>query len=78
MIAETELYTPQEVAKLVRVKRTTIYQHIKKGQLKAIRIGKQYRITKAQLEEYLQQNVEQGVSPENRRRAPTEGAYLHN
>jgi excisionase family DNA binding protein len=52
-----ELYTPREVAKIVRVTRTTIYQHIKKGQLKAIRIGNQYRITKAQLEEYLQQNV---------------------
>ena len=52
-----ELYTPQEVAKILRVTRTTIYQHIKKGQLKAIRIGNQYRITKAQLEEYLQQNV---------------------
>jgi excisionase family DNA binding protein len=52
-----ELYTPREVAKIVRVTRTTIYQHIKKGQLKAIRIGNQYRITKAQLEEYLQQNA---------------------
>jgi excisionase family DNA binding protein len=56
-----ELYTPQEVAKIVRVTRTTIYQHIKKGQLKAIRIGNQYRITKAQLEEYLQQNVVTGT-----------------
>jgi putative molybdopterin biosynthesis protein len=53
MVAEP--YTPREVAKIVRVTRTTIYQHIKKGQLKAIRIGNQYRITKAQLEEYLQQ-----------------------
>jgi putative molybdopterin biosynthesis protein len=52
-----ELYTPQEVAKILRVTRTTIYQHIKKGQLKAIRIGNQYRITKAQLEECLQQNA---------------------
>ena len=56
-----ELYTPLEVAKMLRVTRTTIYQHIKKGQLKAIRIGNQYRITKAQLEEYLQQNAVTGT-----------------
>ena len=52
-----ELYTPLEVAKMLRVTRTTIYEHIKKGQLKAIRIGNRYRITKAQLEEYIQQNA---------------------
>lgn len=73
-----ELYTPQEVAVIVRVKRTTIYQHIKRGQLKAIRIGKQYRITKTQLEEYLQQNVDNGLSPKNQQGAPTEDLCLHN
>ena len=52
-----EVYTPLEVAKMLRVERTTIYEHIKKGQLKAIRIGNRYRITKAHLEEYIQQNV---------------------
>ena len=46
---------------MLRVTRTTIYQHIKKGQLKAIRIGNQYRITKAQLEEYIQQNAVNGT-----------------
>ena len=56
-----ELYTPLEVATMLRVTRTTIYQHIKKGQLKAIRIGNQYRITKAQLEEYIQQNAVTGT-----------------
>ena len=52
-----KLYTPQEAAQMLRVTRSTIYQHIKKRQLKAIRIGNQYRITKAQLEEYIRQNV---------------------
>ena len=47
-----ELYTPLEVAQMLRVTRTTIYEHIKNGQLKAIRIGNRYRISKAQLEEY--------------------------
>ena len=52
-----ELYTPLEVAKMLRVTRTTIYEHIKSGQLKAIRIGNRYRITKTHLEEYVQQHV---------------------
>lgn len=56
-----ELYTPLEVAQMLRVTRTTIYEHIKNGQLKAIRIGNRYRISKAQLEEYLQQNVVNGT-----------------
>jgi putative molybdopterin biosynthesis protein len=52
-----EFYTPQEVAKMLRVTRTTIYEHIKSGQLKAIRVGNRYRITEAHLEEYIQQNA---------------------
>jgi len=55
-----ELYTPREVAKMLRVTRTTIYEHIKNGQLKAIRIGNRYRISKAHLEEYIQQNAVNG------------------
>ena len=56
-----ELYTPLEVAKMLRVTRTTIYEHIKNGQLKAIRIGNRYRISKAHLEEYIQQNAVNGT-----------------
>jgi putative molybdopterin biosynthesis protein len=56
-----EVYTPLEVATMLRVTRTTIYEHIKSGQLKAIRIGNRYRITKAHLEEYIQQNVVNGT-----------------
>jgi putative molybdopterin biosynthesis protein len=52
-----EFYTPLEVAKMLRVTRTTIYEHIKSGQLKAIRVGNRYRITEAHLEEYIRQNA---------------------
>jgi excisionase family DNA binding protein len=52
-----EFYTPLEVAKMLRVTRSTIYEHIKSGQLKAIRVGNRYRITKTHLEEYIRQNV---------------------
>jgi excisionase family DNA binding protein len=44
---KTELgvvYTPAEVARLLKVGRRTVLDWIKRGELKAIRIGKLYRI----------------------------------
>lgn len=45
-------YTPEEVAKLLRVSKLTVYDLIKKGNLPAYRVGKQMRIDAADLEEY--------------------------
>ncbi len=48
-----ELYTPQEVANLLKIKKNTVYELIKRGELKCRKIGKQFRIRKDDLEEYL-------------------------
>ncbi|MGB8451883.1 MAG: helix-turn-helix transcriptional regulator [Anaerocolumna sp.] len=48
-----ELYTPQEVADLLKIKKNTVYELIKRGDLKCRKIGKQFRIRKDELEEYL-------------------------
>ncbi len=48
-----ELYTPQEVADLLKIKKNTVYELIKRGELKCRKIGKQFRIRKDELEEYL-------------------------
>jgi putative molybdopterin biosynthesis protein len=48
-----ELYTPQEVADLLKIKKNTVYELIKRGELKCSKIGKQFRIRKDELEEYL-------------------------
>lgn len=48
-----ELYTPQEVADLLKIKKNTVYEMIKRGDLKCRKIGKQFRIRKDELEEYL-------------------------
>jgi putative molybdopterin biosynthesis protein len=45
-------YTPEEVAKLLRVSKLTVYDLIKKGNLPAYRVGKQMRIDAADLEAY--------------------------
>ena len=47
------LLTVGEVAQLMRVSNMTVYRLIKAGQLSAIRVGKNYRIRRSDIERYL-------------------------
>jgi excisionase family DNA binding protein len=47
------LLTVAEVAKVMRVSNMTVYRLIKSGQLSAIRVGKNYRIRRADMDRYL-------------------------
>lgn len=47
------LLTVGEVATLMRVSNMTVYRLIKAGQLAAIRVGKNYRIRRSDVEKYL-------------------------
>lgn len=47
------LLTVGEVASLMRVSNMTVYRLIKAGQLAAIRVGKNYRIRRSDVEKYL-------------------------
>ena len=47
------LLTVSEVATLMRVSNMTVYRMIKSGQLGAIRVGKNYRIRRSDVERYL-------------------------
>ena len=49
------LLTVGEVAALMRVSNMTVYRLIKAGQLAAIRVGKNYRIRRSDVESYLSQ-----------------------
>lgn len=48
-----KLYTAQEVADKLKIKKTTVYELIKRGELQSSKIGKQLRISDSQLEQYL-------------------------
>lgn len=48
-----EFYTPQEVAELLKIKKSTVYELIKRGELKCKKIGKQFRVLKGDLDSYL-------------------------
>ena len=57
------LMTVGEVATLMRVSNMTVYRLIKAGQLSAIRVGKNYRIRRTDVDRYLTEravNVEGG------------------
>lgn len=49
-------YTAQEVADRLKIKKTTVYELIKRGELSSSKIGKQLRISEEQLNSYLKKN----------------------
>lgn len=54
-MAEMTYYTPQEVADTLKVHRRSITRWIREGRLTAVRIGGQYRISKQDLERFLEE-----------------------
>lgn len=47
------LLTPQEVADFLQVSRWTVYDQVRKGQLKAVRIGKGLRFRPEEVERFV-------------------------
>ena len=56
-------YTAQEVASLLKIRKTTVYEWIKKNRLPATRVGKQFRIAKTDLDAYLRAEEKPGEEP---------------
>ena len=52
-MGEMTYYTPQEVAEILKVHRRSITRWIREGRLIAVRVGQQYRISKQDLEKFL-------------------------
>jgi putative molybdopterin biosynthesis protein len=50
---KNDLLTPQEVADILKIKKNTVYEMIKRGTLPAKRMGKQLRILSSSIKEYL-------------------------
>jgi excisionase family DNA binding protein len=51
------LLTVVEVAALMRVSNMTVYRLIKSGQLAAVRVGKNYRLRRNDIERYLNERA---------------------
>ena len=49
-------YTVEQVAELLQVHWQTVLNYIKSGKLKALRLGKGYRIPKSELDDFIRNN----------------------
>lgn len=57
--AQSRFMTVQEVADLMRVSSMTVYRLIKAGDLRAVRVGRSFRIREADVNEYLERSYTQ-------------------
>lgn len=51
-----KLYTPREVAELLKLRVNTVYQYIRMGKLPAAKFGNRYRITREDLGRFIEEN----------------------
>lgn len=59
-MAEMKVYTLGEITEILQVTRRTIYNYIKAGQLKAVKIGREWRVTQKALDAFLEHGTETG------------------
>lgn len=57
-MAETmKVYTLEELVDLLKVTKRTLYNYIKSGRLKAVKMGKYWRVTQKQLDAFLSEGA---------------------
>ena len=57
MSEEKKFYSIDEVASMIQVTRRAIYNYLKTGKLKATKFGKYWRVSEADLKEFLNNGV---------------------
>ena len=57
-MADIKAYTTDEALEVLKVTRRTLYRYIKAGQIKAIRMGREYRITEDALKDFLERGTD--------------------
>jgi excisionase family DNA binding protein len=67
----TDLLTTHQVQDLLSIDRTTIYRMVQGGQLPAIRVGKQWRFARAEIDRWLRSQAASGATVQ---RAAPDGA----
>src|SRR3989337_984706 len=62
-MAVKEIMTPEQVAEYLQLDPTTVYRYIRQGKLVASKLGRNYRISKVNVDDFLQAN---STSPQAR------------
>lgn len=50
---DTQLYTPEEVAQILKVSRRAVQELLRRGELVGVKVGRYWRVSREALEEYL-------------------------
>ncbi|MDF2874701.1 MAG: excise: binding domain, excisionase family [Sporomusa sp.] len=70
-MSDTTSYTPDEVAKILKISRFTVYEMIKRGDFPAYRIGRKVRVEAPDLELYIQTSKKNSPLQQHPGQAPT-------
>lgn len=57
-MTDIKVYTTEETLEVLKVTQRTLYRYIKAGQIKAIKLGREYRITEDALKDFLERGTE--------------------
>lgn len=57
-MADIKVYTVEEARELLKVTRRTLYRYIKAGQIKTVKLGREYRITEESMRDFLEHGTE--------------------
>jgi len=66
-MVKDESYTTDDIARLLKVSKLTVYDLIKRGELKSYRVGRQIRVDASELEDYKIREQEVKTSPASKR-----------
>ena len=67
---EINVYSLEEVAEILKITRRTLYTYAKEGKLHAVKIGKYWRVSEKDLQDFISKGT--SVSDTNRRKAGKE------
>ena len=62
----SHLLTVEEAAEQLRIHPSTVYRLARRGQLPAVKVGNQWRLDSANLEDWLRANSGAGAKPESK------------
>ena len=74
-MADIKVYTLDEVADIMQVTKRTLYNYIKAGTLKAVKVGKYWRVSEDNLQAFISTGtpvVDANKRPENKNDNKTE------